>query len=76
MTPEVYGAAIVPLLKPLGLKIILEPGRYLVGNSGVLISRVEYLKKGHYKNFLILDAGMNDLIRPAMYDAFHEIVPI
>ena len=75
MTPEAYGAAIVPLLQPLGLKILLEPGRFLVGNAGVLVSRVEYVKKGHQKNFLILDAGMNDLVRPAMYDAYHEIVP-
>jgi len=60
----------------LGLKIILEPGRYLVGNAGVLISRAEYIKKGHNKNFLILDAGMNDLVRPAMYDAYHQVVPL
>ena len=76
MTPESYGAALVPLLKPLGLKVVLEPGRFLVGNAGVLLSRVEYLKRGHGKNFLIVDAAMNDLVRPAMYDAFHEIVPL
>ena len=76
LTPETYGATIVPLLQPLGLKIILEPGRYLVGNAGVLISRVEYVKKGFNKNFLILDAGMNDLVRPAMYDAHHQVVPL
>lgn len=76
MTPESYGAALVPLLKPLGLKVVLEPGRFLVGNAGVLLSRVEYLKRGSGKNFLIVDAAMNDLVRPAMYDAFHEIVPL
>jgi diaminopimelate decarboxylase len=76
ITPEAYGAALVPLLKPLGLKILLEPGRYLVGNAGVLLSRVEYLKRGQSKNFLIVDAAMNDLVRPAMYDAFHEVVPL
>ena len=76
MTPEAYGAAIVPLLQPLGLKIILEPGRYLVGNSGVLLARTEYIKKGHHKNFLILDTGMNDLVRPAMYDAYHQVGPL
>jgi diaminopimelate decarboxylase len=58
----------------LGLKIVLEPGRFLVGNAGVLLTRVEYLKRGNGKNFLIVDAGMNDLVRPAMYDAYHEIV--
>ena len=76
LTPEAYGAALKPLLQPLGLKLLLEPGRFLVGNAGVLLSRVEYLKRGHGKNFLILDAGMNDLVRPAMYDAYHEIVPL
>jgi diaminopimelate decarboxylase len=76
LTPETYGAALVPLLKPLGLKIVLEPGRFLVGNAGVLLTRVEYLKRGNGKNFLIVDAGMNDLVRPAMYDAYHEIVAL
>jgi diaminopimelate decarboxylase len=76
LTPEAYGAALVPLLKPLGLKILLEPGRFLVGNAGVLLSRVEHLKRGAGKNFLIVDAAMNDLVRPAMYDAYHEIVPL
>lgn len=76
LTPEVYGAALKPLLAPLGLKILLEPGRFLVGNAGVLLSRVEYLKRGSGKNFLILDAAMNDLVRPAMYDAYHELVPL
>jgi len=76
LTPEAYGAALVPLLKPLGLKILLEPGRFLVGNAGVLLSRVEYLKRGQGKNFLIVDAAMNDLVRPAMYEAFHEIAPL
>jgi diaminopimelate decarboxylase len=76
LTPEEYGAALKPLLAPLGLKILLEPGRFLVGNAGVLLSRVEYLKRGQGKNFLILDAAMNDLVRPAMYDAYHEMVPL
>ena len=76
LTPEAYGAALKPLLQPLGLKILLEPGRFLVGNAGVLLARVEYLKRGHGRNFLILDAGMNDLVRPAMYEAYHEIVPL
>jgi diaminopimelate decarboxylase len=76
VTPEEYGAALQPLLAPLGLKVLLEPGRYIVANAGVLLSRVEYLKRGENRTFLILDAGMNDLIRPAMYDGFHEIVPL
>jgi len=76
LTPEAYGAALAPLLAPLGLKILLEPGRFLVGNAGVLLSRVEYLKRGQGKNFIVLDAAMNDLVRPAMYEAYHEIVPL
>lgn len=76
LTPEAYGAALQPLLAPLGLKILLEPGRFLVGNAGVLVAKVEYLKRGQGKNFLILDAAMNDLVRPAMYEAYHEIVPL
>ena len=76
LTPEAYGAALKPLLAPLGLKILLEPGRFLVGNAGVLLSRVEHLKRGANKNFLVIDAAMNDLVRPAMYEAYHEIVPL
>jgi diaminopimelate decarboxylase len=76
LTPEAYGAALSPGLKRLGLKVLLEPGRSMVANAGVLLSRVEYLKRGQGKNFLILDAAMNDLVRPAMYDSFHEIVPL
>jgi diaminopimelate decarboxylase len=76
LTPEVYGAVLAPMLAPLGLRIVLEPGRFLVGNAGVLLTRVEYLKRGQGRNFLIVDAAMNDLLRPAMYDAWHEIVPL
>lgn len=76
LTPESYGAALVPLLQPLGLTILLEHGRFMVGNAGVLLSRVEHLKRGAGKNFLIVDAAMNDLVRPAMYDSYHEIVPL
>jgi diaminopimelate decarboxylase len=65
-----------PLLQPLGLKVLLEPGRFMVASAGALLARVEYLKRGHGRNFLILDAAMNDLVRPAMYDAYHEIVPL
>ncbi len=76
LTPEAYGAALKPLLAPLGLKILLEPGRFLVGNAGVLLSRVEFVKRGAAKTFVILDAAMNDLVRPAMYEAYHELVPV
>ncbi len=76
ITPEAYGTALTPLLQPLGLKILLEHGRFMVGNAGVLLARVEHLKRGAGKNFLIVDAAMNDLVRPAMYESFHEIVPV
>jgi diaminopimelate decarboxylase len=76
LTPETYGEALTPLLAPLGLKILLEHGRFMVGNAGVLLARVEHLKRGANKNFLIVDAAMNDLVRPAMYDSYHEIVPL
>ncbi len=76
LTIERYGKELVPRLKPLGLKILLEPGRYIVGNAGVLITRCLYEKKGSAKTFKIVDAGMNDLIRPALYEGHHEIVPL
>ena len=76
LTPEAYGAELTPLLAPLGLKVLLEHGRFMVGNAGVLLARVEHLKRGAGKNFLIVDAAMNDLVRPAMYESFHEIVPV
>ena len=76
LTPQTYADTLVPLLKPLGLKILLEPGRFLTGNAGALVTRVEYIKKTGKKNFVIVDAAMNDLIRPAFYDSFHEIVPV
>ncbi len=76
LTPGRYASRLVPLLKPLGLRIIVEPGRLLVGNAGVLVTRVEYIKRIGSKNFVIVDAAMNDLIRPALYEAYHEIVPV
>jgi diaminopimelate decarboxylase len=76
LTPATYAATLVPLLQPLGLKILLEPGRFLVGNAGALVTRVEYVKQTGKKNFVIVDAAMNDLIRPAFYDSYHEIVPL
>jgi diaminopimelate decarboxylase len=76
LTIERYGKEIVPRLKELGLKILVEPGRYIVGNAGVLLTRCLYEKKGTAKTFKIVDAGMNDLIRPALYEGHHEIVPL
>jgi diaminopimelate decarboxylase len=76
LTPQKYAARLLPLLQPLGLKILLEPGRFISGNAGILITRVEFVKRTGKKNFVIVDAAMNDLIRPAFYDAYHEIVPL
>jgi diaminopimelate decarboxylase len=74
--PELYGAAVSRAVADLNCELILEPGRLIAANAGVLVSRVTYVKAGEAKRFLILDAGMNDLIRPAMYDAHHEIVSV
>jgi len=76
LTPRKYSERLVPLLKPLGLKILIEPGRFISGNAGILVTRVEFVKRTGKKNFVIVDAAMNDLIRPAFYDAYHEIVPL
>ncbi|MEK6232123.1 MAG: diaminopimelate decarboxylase [Luteolibacter sp.] len=76
LTIEKYGKELVPRIKDLGLKILLEPGRYIVGNAGVLITRCLYEKKGSAKTFKIVDAGMGDLIRPALYEGHHDIVPL
>ena len=71
-----YAEAIVPPLRDLGVRILVEPGRFLVGNAGVLLTRVRYIKQTGNKKFAIVDAGMNDLIRPALYQSYHEIVPV
>ena len=71
-----YANAIVPPLRELGVRILVEPGRFLVGNAGVLLTRVLYIKKTAQKKFAVIDAGMNDLIRPALYESFHQIVPV
>lgn len=76
LTPRTYAARLVPLLQPLGLRILMEPGRFISGNAGILVTRVEFVKRTGKKNFVIVDAAMNDLIRPAFYDAYHEIVPV
>jgi diaminopimelate decarboxylase len=75
ITPEKYAEKLLPYLRQLGLKIILEPGRFIVGNAGILVTKVEYIKNTGTKTFVIVDAAMNDLIRPSFYDAYHEIIP-
>ena len=75
-TAQDFADAILPFLLRSKLKIIMEPGRFIVGNAGILVTKVLYLKDNGFKKFLIVDGGMNDLIRPALYDAYHEIVPL
>lgn len=75
-TADEYAKAILPILKNKNLKIILEPGRFIVGNAGILLTQVLYIKDTPKKRFVIVNAAMNDLIRPAFYGAYHEIVPI
>ena len=74
-TPAEFAAKVLPLIRPLGVRLIMEPGRFIVGNAGILLAKVTYVKKGENRNFVIVDAGMNDLIRPSLYDAFHNIIP-
>ena len=73
LEPAAVAREVVPLLQPLGLEIVMEPGRYLVGNAGIIVARVQYIKDNPFKKFLIVDAAMNDLIRPSLYQAHHEI---
>ena len=72
-TAQIYANEIIPLLKKTGLKIIMEPGRFIVGNAGILVVKVLYIKHTPKKKFIIVDGGMNDLIRPALYCAYHNI---
>jgi diaminopimelate decarboxylase len=74
--PKEYGDAIIGGIRELGVQVILEPGRSLVGNAGVLVTRVLYRKQTPAKRFVIVDAAMNDLIRPSLYDAYHDLVPV
>jgi diaminopimelate decarboxylase len=76
LTPTQLAAVITPLLAPTGLRILLEPGRFLVGSAGVLLTRVLYRKHSGGKEFVIVDAGMNDLVRPSHYQAYHDIVEL
>ena len=74
--PDEYAAMVKRTLGHLNLKYVLEPGRMIVGNAGIMVSRVIYVKDGTEKHFVIQDAAMNDLIRPTLYDAYHEIIPV
>lgn len=74
--PDAYAQIVRKHVTKLGLKVMFEPGRLIVGNAGVLVSEVIFVKEGDAKNFLVVDAAMNDLIRPTLYDAFHDIRPV
>jgi len=74
--PAEWVKALLPVLEPTGLKVIFEPGRSLVGNAGILLTKVLYVKETPHKNFIVVDAAMTDLIRPALYGAYHEVLPV
>ncbi len=74
--PSAFAAVIKRHTAGLGLKLVFEIGRMIVGNAGVLVTRVLYVKRGEEKTFVVVDAAMNDLIRPTLYDAYHEIRPV
>ncbi|TPN42748.1 MULTISPECIES: diaminopimelate decarboxylase [unclassified Mesorhizobium] len=74
--PDAYAQIVRKHVTKLGLKVMFEPGRLIVGNAGILVSEVIFVKEGDAKNFLVVDAAMNDLIRPTLYDAFHDIRPV
>ncbi len=74
--PQDLADAISPIVTNLGLTLVMEPGRVIVGNAGILVTKALYLKEGEAKNFVIVDAAMNDLIRPSLYGAYHEIKPV
>ena len=76
ISPERFARELKPIFAKAKVRLLLEPGRYMVGNAGVLVTEVQYIKESKWKDFVIVDAAMNDLIRPAFYDAFHEIVPL
>lgn len=71
-----YASLVIPFIKRLNAQLILEPGRFIAGNSGVLLTRVIYVKKSGSKTFYIVDAGMGELIRPALYEAYHRVAPV
>jgi len=75
-SPAQYSAALLGPLRDIGLKIIIEPGRVLVGNAGILVTKVLYVKETDVKRFIVIDGAMNDLIRPVLYEAYHDILPV
>jgi diaminopimelate decarboxylase len=75
-TAAEFALKVLPMLQNLDVKIILEPGRFIVGNAGILLAQVQYVKESYEKRFVIVDAAMNDLIRPSLYSAFHRIEPV
>jgi diaminopimelate decarboxylase len=75
-SPAAYAEVVRKHLGPLECRVQVEPGRLLVGNAGILVASVIYVKEGEEKNFVVVDAAMNDLIRPTLYDAYHEILPV
>ncbi len=75
-TAQKFADALLPYLEKTGLKIVVEPGRFIAGNAGIFVNQVLYLKDNGVKKFLIVDGGMNDLMRPTLYDAYHEVVPL
>jgi diaminopimelate decarboxylase len=76
ISAQVYADAIVPAVKQSGLRLVIEPGRYIVGPAGILVTRVLYIKQGGGKRFVITDAGMNDLLRPSHYSGYHGVEPV
>ena len=74
--PDAYAEVVKRATRDLGCRLIFEPGRLIVGNAGILVTRVLFVKHGDAKNFVVVDAAMNDLIRPTLYDAYHEIRPV
>lgn len=75
-TPKQFAAAVLPLLRTLRVRLILEPGRFIAGNAGILVTEVLYLKRSRGRRFAVVDAGMTELIRPALYGAYHEVIPV
>src|SRR5581483_994583 len=74
--PSAYAAMVKRVSHNLGCTLLFEPGRLIVGNAGILVTRVIYVKRGEAKNFVVIDAAMNDLIRPTLYEAHHDILPV
>jgi diaminopimelate decarboxylase len=74
--PDAYASVVKDATRGLGCRLIFEPGRLIVGNAGILVTRILYVKRGDAKTFVVVDAGMNDLVRPTLYEAYHDIRPV